>query len=84
MRERTVTRQVHLLSIIQQFTNRPVLVHQWHAALFVELEFPKARYPTNAPTATASIIQPLYVIKRSLDDISHDRVASMTQGTLTL
>lgn len=33
--------------------------YQWHATLFVELESPKARYPTKAPTATDSITHPL-------------------------
>jgi hypothetical protein len=30
-------------------------------------ELPQIRYPKNAPTATESMIQPLYVIKRSLN-----------------
>ena len=44
--------------------------HQWHATLFVGLEAPKPRYPKNAPTATESMTQPLYVMKRSLQIIS--------------
>lgn len=28
---------------------------------------PKTKYPTNAPTATANMTEPLYVMKRSLD-----------------
>ena len=40
--------------------------NQWHAALFVALEPPNKRYPKNAPKPTASMIQPLYVMNRSL------------------
>lgn len=32
---------------------------QWHATLLVAVEPPKVKYPTNAPSATASITQPL-------------------------
>ena len=39
---------------------------QWHAAVFVGGELLNSRYPTNAPTATASMTQPLYVMKSSL------------------
>lgn len=31
-----------------------------------EVELPKATYPTNAPIATATMTQPLYVMKTSL------------------
>ncbi len=40
--------------------------HQWHATLFAGLEVLKPRYPINAPTATESMTQPLYVMNRSL------------------
>ena len=40
--------------------------HQWHATLFVGLELPKPIYPMNAPTATDSMTQPLYVMNKSL------------------
>jgi hypothetical protein len=40
--------------------------NQWHAALFVALDPPNKRYPKNAPKPTASMIQPLYVMNRSL------------------
>lgn len=40
---------------------------QWHATvLLAEAPSAKAKYPTNAPTATAIITMPLYVINRSL------------------
>ena len=41
-------------------------INQWHAALFVALEPPNKRYPKNAPKPTANMIQPLYVMNRSL------------------
>ena len=40
--------------------------HQWQATLFVGLELPKPIYPRNAPTATDSMTQPLYVMNKSL------------------
>lgn len=45
---------------------------QWQATDFVEVvPEPKARYPMNAPTATANITKPLYVINSNL----HTRVS---------
>lgn len=45
-----------------------VVACQWHAFSFVEVVlFPKSTYPTKAPTPTAIITQPLYVMKMSLE-----------------
>jgi hypothetical protein len=44
--------------------------NQWHAALLTEDEPLNSRYPMKAPTATASMIQPLYVMNKSLAHVS--------------
>ena len=40
--------------------------YQWQAALLSMLACPNMRYPKKAPNPTASMIHPLYVMKRSL------------------
>lgn len=44
----------------------PCGLDQWHATDFVEEDWLNIKYPMNAPTATASMIQPLYVMKSNL------------------
>ena len=44
---------------------------QWQATVFVLDDWLNIKYPINAPTATASIIQPLYVMNSSLPTINH-------------
>ena len=39
---------------------------QWQAALLVALDPLNSRYPMKAPTPTASMIQPLYVMNSNL------------------
>lgn len=39
---------------------------QWHATVFAAGPLPNIRYPMKAPTATANITQPLYVMNNSL------------------
>lgn len=50
---------------------------QWHAALLVALEPLNSRYPAKAPTPTASMIQPLYVMNKSLPLVSFYNVCTI-------
>lgn len=53
-----------------QLSTVPSYLFQWHAAVFVGGELLKSKYPTKAPTATASMTHPLYVMNSSLLIIS--------------
>jgi len=52
--------------LLSHTANSPVYTTQWQATDFVDEDWLNIKYPTKAPTATASITQPLYVMKSSL------------------
>jgi len=45
--------------LLSHTANSPVYTTQWHATDFVDEDWLNIKYPTKAPTATASITQPL-------------------------
>ena len=69
------------------FSNPPypiasVYAPQWQATDFVDEDWLNIKYPTKAPTATASITQPLYVMKSSLHTSAPNTTSNATRINL--